>query len=82
MKIFRRKAGHTLFRTQKEWRNFGTAEGRTIWQETKTMQNKLSTTCNKNKQENAKIMLNYTPKDEENLEDLWRDYYKRSKQVY
>jgi len=45
LKIFRRKAGYTRSWAQQEWRNFGRAERRTIWQETKTIQNKLVTTC-------------------------------------
>ena len=38
---------------QKEWRNFGTVEGRTVWRETKKIQIKLATTWNKSEQQDA-----------------------------
>jgi len=47
------------FLTQKEQRNFGRVESRNSWRETKTIQIKLATTCNKNeKQQNAKNTSN------------------------
>ena len=41
------------FWPQKEWRNFGRAEKRTSWLETKKIQTRLAT-CNKNEQQDAK----------------------------
>jgi len=43
-KFFRGTAGYTLLWPQKEWRNFGRAESRTSWRETKKIQIKLTTT--------------------------------------
>ena len=39
------------FLPQKEWRNFGRIESRTRWRETKKIQMKLATTCNKKEQQ-------------------------------
>ena len=45
---------------QKEWRNFGGVESRTTWWETKKIQIKLTTTCNKNEQQNVKNNAEWT----------------------
>jgi len=52
-------------------RDFGGVEGRTSLQETKKMQIKLATTCNKNEQQQGapRILLNYWPN--------WRRIYGR-----
>ena len=42
---------------QKEWRNFGRAESRTSWQETKKIQIKFATTCNNEQQQDAKCKI-------------------------
>ena len=75
MKIFG-KAGCTLFWTQKEWKNFGSAESRTSWRETKKLQIHLAATCNKNeKQQDAKNNAEFVEQmEEDDLEDLWRDH--------
>jgi hypothetical protein len=53
--IFQNNSRVRRFWRQEEWRNFGRDESRTSWRETKKMQIKLATTCNKNEQQqNAK----------------------------
>jgi len=44
----------TTFWPQNEWRNFGRVESRTSWRETKKKQIKVTPTCNKNEQQDAK----------------------------
>jgi hypothetical protein len=51
MKFFQKNVGLHQIWPQKEWRNFGRVGSRTSWQETKKMQVKLATTCNKNEQQ-------------------------------
>ena len=54
MKVFRRTAGYTVF-DHKRKKNFGRAGSRTSWRDTKKVQIKLATKCNKNKKrEDAK----------------------------
>ena len=48
--IFQKNSRVHLFWPQKEWRNFGEVESRTIWRETEMMQIKFATTYNKNEQ--------------------------------
>ena len=50
-KYFERSAGYTLFDHKKKWRNFGSAESRKSWRQTKRIQIKFATTCNKNEQQ-------------------------------
>jgi hypothetical protein len=40
-----------IFYPQKEWRNFGIVESRTIWRETKKIKTKMATTYNKAEQQ-------------------------------
>jgi hypothetical protein len=49
--ILQNKGGVHSFWLQKEGRNFGRVESLTNWRETKKMQIKLATTCNKNEQQ-------------------------------
>jgi hypothetical protein len=46
---FSEQPGHAFW-PQKTWRYFGITEIRTSWRETKKIQIKLATTCNKNEQ--------------------------------
>jgi hypothetical protein len=54
-----------LLRPQKKWRNFGRVESRTSWRETKKIQIKLATTCNKSEwkqhgKNNAELQTKWT----------------------
>ena len=49
--IFQKNSQVHSYWPQKECRNFGTAESRTSWQETKKIQIKFATTCNRNGQQ-------------------------------
>ena len=50
-KIFQKNSRVHTFWPQNKWRNFGRAEIITSWWETKKIQIKLATTCNKNEQD-------------------------------
>jgi len=81
-KIFRRTAEYTLFFYHK--RDEEILEELKVERETKKIQVKLATTCNKNEQQqdvknNAEFVEQM---DEDNLKDLGIDYQTRSKQVY
>jgi hypothetical protein len=60
--VFQNSRVHPLW-SQKKLRNFGRVERRSIWRETKKIQIKLATTCNKNERATGcqKIMLNCRP---------------------
>jgi len=61
IKFFRRTTG-TPFLTTKGIKKIGWVEKITSWSETKKLQIKLATACNKNEQQHvAKVMLNCTP---------------------
>ena len=49
--IFQKNSGVHPFWTTKGIKNFGRAESRTNWRETKNIQIKLATTCGKNEQQ-------------------------------
>ena len=48
--IFQQYSRAQISWRQKEWRSFNRPETRTSWRETKNIQIKLATTCNKNGQ--------------------------------
>jgi len=58
--FFRTAAGQHPSWPQTEWRNFGRYESRISWQETKKIQIKLATTCNKNEQQQQQDAKNNT----------------------
>jgi len=72
MKFFKITAGYTIFDHKKKRRNFGRVENRRSWQETKKIKIKFPTTCGKNEQQED--YKNNAEMDEDDLEDLWREY--------
>jgi hypothetical protein len=77
--IFQKNSRLHHFWPHKKWRNFGRVENIRSWQETKKIKIKYPTTFKKNEQQED--YKNSAEMDEDDLEDLLREYKTGQKRV-